>query len=72
MKKENLDLIFTEPYNDGDFSISVDALGEYDICFRDGDNGWRWFCTVDDYKTALNVIDELKKSSDGFYTLPIT
>lgn len=71
MKKENLDLIFTEPYNDGDFSISVDALGEYDICFRDGD-GWRWFCTVDDYQTALNVVNELKNSSDGFYTLSIT
>lgn len=71
MKKENLDLIFTEPYNDGDFSISADALCEYDICVRDGD-GWRWFCTVDDYQTALNVIKELKENKDGFYTLPIT
>lgn len=71
MKKENLDLIFTEPYNDGDFSISVDALCEYDIYVRDGD-GWRWFCTVDDYQTALNVIKELKENKDGFYTLPIT
>lgn len=71
MKKENLDLIFTEPYNDSEFSISADALGEYDICFRDGDV-WRWFCTVDDYQKALNVVNELKNSQDGFYTLPIT
>ena len=71
MKKENLDLIINEPYNDCDFSISVDALGEYDICFRDGDS-WRLFCTVDDYQTALNVVKELKENKDGFYTLPIT
>lgn len=71
MKKENLDLIFTEPYNDGDFLISVDALCEYDICVRDCDS-WRWFCTVDDYQTAINVVNELKENKDGFYTLPIT